>query len=147
MTIMTQAQVISRWHQEGEELLLTEMTEDWMRGFILRLQDSSSALRTNSKQALRKRRKTDSSSFQNDSLDEGVSPSERRAAKSQKLRNHVLSCPGVFLPPPAPSVSLFSFSFFFFACFWDYSSQHTLNRRLSGRFRDECVLNCLFIGG
>lgn len=145
MTIMTQAQVISRWHQEGEELLLTAVTEDWMRGFILRLQDSSSALRTNSKQTLRKHRRQILPPSSTTTWMKELHPSERRAAKSQKLRNHVLSHPGVFLPPLAPSVSLFSFSFF--ACFWDYSSQHTLNRRLSGRFRDECVLNCLFIGG
>ena len=114
MIIMTQAQVISRWHQEEEKLLLTAVTEDWMRGFILRLQDSSSALRTNSKQTLRKHRRQILPASSMTTWMKELHPSERRAAKSQKLRNHVLSHPGVFLPPLAPSISLFFFFFSFF---------------------------------
>ena len=144
MTIMTQAQVISRWHQEGEKLLLTAVTEDWMRGFILRLQDSSSALRTNSKQTLRKHRFFPLPVRQpgwrscTPQKDRQPSPRSSEIMSWAILGSSFHLWPQVFL--------FFSFSFFF-ASFWDYSSQHTLNRRLSGRFRDECVLNCLFIGG
>ena len=97
----------------GRKLLLTAVTEDWMRGFILRLQDSFSALRTNSKQTLRKHRRQILPPSSMTTWMKELHPSERQAAKSQKLRNHVLSHPGVFLPPLAPSISLFFFFFFF----------------------------------
>ena len=90
-----------------------------MRGFILRLQHFSSTLRTNSKQALRKHRKTDSSSFQHDILDQGAVPLRKTGSQVPEAKKSFPE-PSWGLPstsgPKSFSLSL-SLSFFFFFFF------------------------------
>ena len=89
-----------------------------MRGFILRLQHFSSTLRTNSKQALRKHRKTDSSSFQHDILDQGAVPLRKTGSQVPEAKKSFPE-PSWGLPstsgPKSFSLSL-SLSFFFLDC-------------------------------
>ena len=86
-----------------------------MRGFILRLQHFSSTLRTNSKQALRKHRKTDSSSFQHDILDQGAVPLRKTGSQVPEAKKSFPE-PSWGLPstsgPKSFSLSLSLFLFF-----------------------------------
>ena len=146
MTIMTQAQVISRWHQEGESCSWLQ----WQRIGWGALFLDCRILSLHSEQIQNRPWESTEDRFFplpvwqpgwrscTPQKDRQPSPRSSEIMSWAILGSSFHLWPQVFL--------FFSFSFFF-ASFWDYSSQHTLNRRLSGRFRDECVLNCLFIGG